>query len=228
VGPAIIRYDNWSKGPAKRYQINPDYRPDYWVGVVAQAMCVAGKKVFVGIGATAEIQVFDRANGEYLGSLNPGPEVGGQSGWIDIPYGVNAYLRNNGEYIVVVEEDARCKNIVYRLTTNDAGPDWRAADALPPDSIEQAPGTEIDFGHAPATNHAAYSLTLSGNSVHINIAKPGLYTIEIVDPGGRLVSTYAGHIEHRIEIPFAPVSKGIYLAKAMSGSRTVSSGKILR
>jgi hypothetical protein len=48
-------------------------------------------------------------------TLKPGQEVAGESGWIDIPYGIRAVRRSNGEYLVFVEEDWKGKVIFYRL-----------------------------------------------------------------------------------------------------------------
>jgi len=44
-----------------------------------------------------------------------GPEVGSKSGRIDVPWGLRAFKRANGEYLVFVEEDLRAKVIMYRL-----------------------------------------------------------------------------------------------------------------
>jgi hypothetical protein len=44
----------------------------------------------------------------------PGPEVGGNSGWIDMVHGIHALKTSTGDYLIVVEEDWRGKNIVYR------------------------------------------------------------------------------------------------------------------
>jgi hypothetical protein len=54
------------------------------------------------------------SNGRYVGSLAPGPEVGSSAGWQDMPYSVQALKRKNGEYLVLVEEDWRGKNLLYR------------------------------------------------------------------------------------------------------------------
>jgi hypothetical protein len=40
--------------------------------------------------------------------------VGDQQGWEDMPYAVQALRRRDGEYLVLVEEDARAKNLLYR------------------------------------------------------------------------------------------------------------------
>ena len=78
------------------------------------------------------------ANGRYVGSLVPGPEVGGNAGWQDMPYAIQALGAKNGEYLVLVEEDWRGKNLLYRSPRSQlggaceintfpyiAGPGWR-------------------------------------------------------------------------------------------------------
>jgi hypothetical protein len=41
--------------------------------------------------------------------------VGGISntGWIDIPYGLRAFRRANGQYLVFVEDDLKSKVLMY-------------------------------------------------------------------------------------------------------------------
>ena len=48
--------------------------------------------------------------------LEAGAAVGGpdNTGWIDIPYGLNAIKRSNGEYIVALEDDGKMKSIIFR------------------------------------------------------------------------------------------------------------------
>jgi hypothetical protein len=50
-----------------------------------------------------------------MAQLKPGIEVAGESGWVDIPYGLRAFQRTKGEYLVFVEEDAKAKVIMCRL-----------------------------------------------------------------------------------------------------------------
>jgi hypothetical protein len=47
--------------------------------------------------------------------MSPGPEVGNKSGWVDIPYGIRAFRRANGQYLVFVEENWQGKVLVYQL-----------------------------------------------------------------------------------------------------------------
>lgn len=48
-------------------------------------------------------------DGQYVGSLVPGPEVGRRVGWQDMPYAVAAFQRKNGECLILVEDDWRGK-----------------------------------------------------------------------------------------------------------------------
>jgi hypothetical protein len=61
------------------------------------------------------------AGRRYVGSLAPGAEVGGNAGWQDMPYAVQALKRKDGEYLILVEEDWRGKNLLYRWRPDDKG-----------------------------------------------------------------------------------------------------------
>ncbi|MBD2682081.1 MULTISPECIES: hypothetical protein [Nostoc] len=116
VGSEIARFDNWSKGnrtPRWRVVI-----PHDTIGkreVSTAAMSVAGDYVFAVTVKTAEVYVYNATTGVEVKKLKPGPEVGSESGWIDIPYGIRAFRRSNGEYLVFVEENWKGKVIMYRL-----------------------------------------------------------------------------------------------------------------
>jgi hypothetical protein len=62
------------------------------------------------------VHVFDKNTGADIGVINPGPEVGNTSGHIDVANAITAHRRDNGEYLVFVEEDARGKVLMYRWT----------------------------------------------------------------------------------------------------------------
>jgi hypothetical protein len=62
------------------------------------------------------VHVFDRNTGAEVGVINPGPEVGSTSGYIDVANAITAHRRENGEYLIFVEEDARGKVLMYRWT----------------------------------------------------------------------------------------------------------------
>jgi hypothetical protein len=79
-----------------------------------KAMDVAGDRVFAVDSKTAAVYAYSAAEGNSVAKITPGPEVNSESGWVDIPYGIRAYQKSNGEYLVFVEEDAKGKVIMYR------------------------------------------------------------------------------------------------------------------
>ncbi|MEH2401774.1 hypothetical protein [Nostoc sp.] len=116
VGSEIARFDNWSQGNrTPRWRIVIPYDTTGKHEVSTAAMSVAGDHVFAVTVKTAEVHVYNAKTGVQVQQLKPGPEVGSESGWIDIPYGIRAFRRSNGEYLVFVEENWKGKVIMYRL-----------------------------------------------------------------------------------------------------------------
>jgi hypothetical protein len=116
VGTEIVRYDNWSTSKNVRWRLALPYDP----AAEPKAMDVAGERVFAvtsktGEARAIEVYVYNAATGALVSKLSPGPEVSRESGWVDIPYGLRAYRRSNGEYLVFVEENSKGKVIMYRL-----------------------------------------------------------------------------------------------------------------
>jgi hypothetical protein len=113
-GKVIARYDHWSTQRTLRFQIPVDS----WSTKVEPVEGIAqeGDYLFVVERATAQVRVYDANHGTQVGAMRPGPEVGGHSGYIDVPMGMTVYRRANGEYLVFVEEDSLGKVILYRWT----------------------------------------------------------------------------------------------------------------
>ncbi len=113
VGKVLCRYDNFENGKptAPRWQIVLDWdsRPTSYV--------VEGDYVFVvsAVGRGA-VWVYRAEDGQFVGKMMPDESVGGlkRTGWVDVPYGVSAHRRANGEYLVFVEEDFFAKVLMYR------------------------------------------------------------------------------------------------------------------
>lgn len=117
VGSEIVRFDNWSKGnPTVRWRTVVPHDTTGKREVSTASMSVAGDYVFAVTVKTAEVYVYKAATGVQVQKLKPGPEVSGESGWIDIPYGIRAFHRSNGEYLVFVEEDLKGKVILYKMS----------------------------------------------------------------------------------------------------------------
>jgi len=116
VGSEIARFDHWSQGNrTPRWRTMIPYDPTAKSEVMTAAMSVAGEYVFAVTVKTAEVYVYQAATGKLVQKLKPGPEVGNQSGWVDIPYGIRAFRRKDGEYLVFAEEDLQGKVIIYQL-----------------------------------------------------------------------------------------------------------------
>jgi hypothetical protein len=116
IGSEIVRFDNWSQeNSTPRWRIVVPHDTTGKREVSTAAMSVAGKYVFAVTFKTAEVHVYNAATGVQEQQFKPGPEVAGESGWIDIPYGIRAFRRANGEYLVFVEENWKGKVMMYRL-----------------------------------------------------------------------------------------------------------------
>ncbi|UKO96566.1 hypothetical protein [Nostoc sp. UHCC 0870] len=115
VGTEIVRYDNWSKKRTLRWRIALPYETNTSPKLHIKSMDVAGDRVFAVASKMAEVYAYNATTGKQLQILKPGPEVNGESGWVDIPYGIRAFQRSNGEYLVFVEENAKGKVMMYRL-----------------------------------------------------------------------------------------------------------------
>jgi hypothetical protein len=147
LGRVVARYDNWS--------IDPVTEDDVFVlpfnasSAVAKSMAVEGEYLFVGYAKAEQVVVYDIQAGRLVGHLRPGPEINNEHGDLDIPYGVQAVRRQNGEYIVFHEDDRYAKQVMYR---------WI------PDTAATQPGfsQSWDFGSdAGKANAASFSKTNS-------------------------------------------------------------------
>ncbi len=124
VGKTLRRYDGWVHGnKTVRWTIRLPVNPkgtDKGTPLSPQSFAVAGDYIFVGMVKPEEnrqpTHILKANDGTYVGGFVPGPEVGGNAGWQDMPYALAAMKRQNGEYLVLVEEDWRGKNLLYRWT----------------------------------------------------------------------------------------------------------------
>ena len=81
--------------------------------VVIKALDIAGDRIFATSVLPPEVYVYDTATATSIAQLKLGIEVAGESGWVDIPYGLIVFQRTKGEDLVFVEEDAKAKVIMY-------------------------------------------------------------------------------------------------------------------
>lgn len=124
MGPVICRYDDWTKPSRKlRWRIVAPYA----TGSKGHESCepmgfdVAGDYVFVPYtGAsrqlgfsTGHIEVFKAGDGNAVGHFEPSAEIG-EIGLQDIRETLRAHRRQDGEYLVFLEEDWKAKILLFR------------------------------------------------------------------------------------------------------------------
>jgi len=124
VGREILRYDNWTGARTLRYRITLPYvtntagtHESYSI----KSFCAAGDYIFAIRSADARVYVYSLADGSLVTDFVPGPEVGGHCGLIDIPVGLNAMKRANGDYVIMVEDDDQGKVLLMRWNPNPSG-----------------------------------------------------------------------------------------------------------
>lgn len=116
IGTELACYDGWCAGARhKRWQIVLPTDDEH---LTPKSIDIAGRCIFTVFvkssgGTPSIVTVLSASDGGIIGTMAPGPEVGGVSGWVDMTHGLRAFLCRDGTYEVVVEEDARAKNLVY-------------------------------------------------------------------------------------------------------------------
>ncbi len=130
AGREMIKYTNWSNPVTRAIafrvhfvdiltQFDLNDRTKYR-GIIAMEM--AGDYFFCGEVLHKNITwVYKKSDGSFVGLLQPPTDYINENGWgLDTPYGLTAYKRSTGEYIVISEEDRYNKNIVFRWCPNGA------------------------------------------------------------------------------------------------------------
>lgn len=120
IGRVLARYDGWSTGkPVLRYTTALMWDPRSKPRRTLVSLTQEGDYVFA-VEFVGTLHVFDRNSGQEIGVIKPGPEVGNASGFVDVANAISAHRRENGEYLIFVEEDAHGKVLMYRWTPSQA------------------------------------------------------------------------------------------------------------
>ena len=123
VGTGIAAYPGWSTGKREAAWVaelpfereGSDIRTLY--GQIG--MTHAGEYLFTVEMGTSTVRAWSKRDGELVKQWEPGAEVGGFVGVVDIPDGITAAQLPDGTYSVFVEEDHAGKVLMYRIGEPD-------------------------------------------------------------------------------------------------------------
>ncbi len=116
AGTVLARYDGWLNGSRSlAWKKAVPYTSDH----NTSGFCHDGAGwLYVGYGDAPQrglVKVYSGQDGRLLGDVTPGSNVGEVSGLLDVVHPVRAFKRENGERILMVEEDALGRILVYRI-----------------------------------------------------------------------------------------------------------------
>jgi hypothetical protein len=175
----------------------------------AKSMAVAGDYVFIGYYAIPNIDVFSLTTGNLILTLTPtgGVYAGNDT---DSEYGVQAYHKSTGEYLITKDDYNGTKVVIYR---------WNPADT----TLAPMSATKIS---APAT--AASTALIYPNpvektlTVNLNKSLTNDLGVRIVDLSGKVVLTSRIKGSGLFSIATADLQNGIYIltiADAATGKK---------
>ena len=165
VGPTFAAYLNWSKGnrtPAWIKNYNFDYngfaaKNDYFFVAYSYTLNDCG------------IDVFKTSDGTKVGTF--GTQQLDEFGWIDIPWGLMAKQRANGEYLVFREDDWVAKTVIQRWNPYSADAD----NPTKPLNLKVVSKTATSV--TVSYNRATDATGLSGYFIYANNVKNNALTV---------------------------------------------------
>ena len=126
AGRVLARYSGWLAGNRTTTWTVNDlvFRPSHveHMDVFIAGMAIAGDYVFLqwskfdAVLNDHKTDVYRASDGQFVKTFQPGPTASLDDAQIDMPYGMRAAQRANGEYVVTVEDDWFGKVLVYRWT----------------------------------------------------------------------------------------------------------------
>lgn len=157
----IVQFKNWKKGERNPKVLN--------LNLSAQTFTADDKYIYVSggsktkyTGTIGEIDIWNAETLDSIGYILPGAEVYGESGLVDLAYALKVSKLPGGERVIIVEEDAKGKNIIYKWC-----PD---GNCVTPDFSVQLTSPQVDKSYMN-----------TGNVVFEASVKPGASAISKVE-----------------------------------------------
>jgi hypothetical protein len=165
VGPVFAVYPDWSKGNRTPLWTKTYNRP--YAGFAAKSDYFFAAYAYDN--SKWSIDVFSAKDGSEVGNLAPQQLV--QFGWIDIPWGIIAEQRANGEYLVFREDDYIAKTAIQRWNPYTDDNEFPAK----PASLQLVSGTSTSL--TVSFDKSTDSTGLSGYFVYVNGIRSNVKTI---------------------------------------------------
>ena len=117
TGAMLLRFDHWSKQPelAWRTSIMP---PEGMVTGTPSPKAWSFEQDYAFIAYTSQderlaVDVYHLTDGKRVGRLLPTAEIGSTTGWIDMNDAVQSHRRDDGTYVVFIEEVWMAKGLYW-------------------------------------------------------------------------------------------------------------------
>ncbi|MBC9934241.1 T9SS type A sorting domain-containing protein [Chitinophaga qingshengii] len=175
----------------------------------AKSMSAAGNYLFVGYYAIPDIDVFDLSTGALvltMNTSNPAVYVGND---VDSQYGIKAYHRSTGEYLITKDDYNANKVVLYR---------WTPATApATSDSVTTATATLV-------SRNANAGFRIFPNPVdktlYIDLKQTAAkgYTLDIFDFSGKTVKTMQANGQGQMQADVAGLMPGSYVLRIMDAA----------
>ena len=112
-GHELIRYDHWMQ-PTRKVHCRMPF-PEQAQDIKAITIADTAHRAFAGEMEGNVLFTYDTDTGKLLGIIEPDPALVGNVGWLDIDSGIRAFIRKNGEVLLLNEDSWAQKQMVYRL-----------------------------------------------------------------------------------------------------------------
>ena len=225
MGPVLACYDTFTSGsPSLRWDIVLPYETGSsgHTSHEPMSLAVAGDYLFVGytrgLGeenlSQAFVKVYRLDNAECVGNLTH-EDVLGKTGLLDCVESVAAHRRDNGEYVVLLEDDWKSKSVMYRWCPGGNCRETTSAGRSPENESPV-------LADAPATIGTKDKQLV----VHVPRNSRMRATITLTDSRDRTRYRRSGNLTGHWLIPLKGIPRGVYFFKAHCNA-VVTTGRIV-
>ncbi|HTI08918.1 MAG TPA: T9SS type A sorting domain-containing protein [Puia sp.] len=175
----------------------------------AKAMTAAGNYLFVGYYAIPNIDIFDLTTGNLVLSMTTSNSVYVGND-VDSEYGLKAYHKSTGEYLVTKDDYNATKVVLYRWTPDTTTSAARTqAPAVPATAVGRIPTAIGGSVAAPLTVYP----NPAGSLLNIDLGYVTGFdcSIRVVDLSGKTVKTARTKGNQQTGIGIAHLARGVYV-----------------